>query len=94
MSRLSKGDPSSYSEPGTNSFSCCNFAVWQFSTLKMKNIFYWLEFRINLENVVTKHIDLFWNVDFNKQTISGEAILYFEIVAREIECIVSTLFTQ
>lgn len=53
-----------------------------------------MEFRINLENVVTKHIDLFWNVDFNKQTISGEAILHFEIVAREIERIVSTLFTQ
>ncbi|XP_031633949.1 uncharacterized protein LOC116347493, partial [Contarinia nasturtii] len=52
MSRLSKGDPSSYSEP---------------------------------ENVVTRHTELFWNVDFDNQMISGEAILHFDIVAKEIE---------
>lgn len=36
-----------------------------------------------------KHVELFWDVDFNKQTISGEAILHFNIVAKEIERIVS-----
>lgn len=56
MSRLSKGDPNSYSEP---------------------------------ENIVLKHVDLFWNVDFDKQTISGEAVYHFNIVAKEIERIVS-----
>lgn len=30
-------------------------------------------------------------MDFNKQTIGGEAILHFEIVAKEIEHIVSTV---
>lgn len=47
-------------------------------------------FQIILENVVTKHVDLIWDVDFNKQTISGEAILHFDIVAKEIERIVSS----
>lgn len=42
-----------------------------------------------LENIVTRHVELFWNVDFNKQTISGEAILHFDIVAKEIDRIVS-----
>lgn len=41
---------------------------------------------------MTKHIDLVWNVDFDKQTISGEAVLHFEIVAKEIERIVSIEF--
>lgn len=43
----------------------------------------------NVENVVTRHTELFWNVDFDKQTIGGEAILHFDIVAKEIERIVS-----
>lgn len=51
--------------------------------------FVFLLFKINLENIVTKHVELLWNVDFNKQTISGEAILHFEIVAKEVERIVS-----
>lgn len=43
-----------------------------------------------IENVVTRHTDLFWNVNFDKQNISGEAILHFDIVAKEIERIVSS----
>lgn len=41
---------------------------------------------------MTRHIELFWNVDFKKETISGEAILHFNIVAKEIEHIVSVFF--
>jgi len=37
------------------------------------------------ENLVTRHVDLFWNVDFASETISGEAHLQFETVAKEIE---------
>lgn len=34
-------------------------------------------------------MDLVWNVNFEKQVISGEAVLHFDIVAKEIERIVS-----
>lgn len=49
--------------------------------------------RVSIENVVTRHTDLFWNVDFDKQCLSGEAILHFNIVAKEIERIVSMRWT-
>lgn len=39
--------------------------------------------------MVTRHVDLFWNVDFASETISGEVLLHFDIVAKEIEQIVS-----
>lgn len=38
--------------------------------------------------MVTRHVDIFWNVDFDSQTLSGEAVLQFDIVAKEIESIV------
>lgn len=38
---------------------------------------------------MTRHTDLFWNVIFDKQVINGEAVLHFDIVAKEIERIVS-----
>lgn len=38
-----------------------------------------------------RHTDLFWKVDFDKKTISGEAVIRFDIVAEEIERIVSLL---
>lgn len=41
------------------------------------------------EKIVTRHVDLKWNVDFTTETISGEAVLRFDIVAKEIEQIVS-----
>lgn len=44
---------------------------------------------INIENVVIRHMDLVWNVNFDEQVISGEATLRVEIVAKEIERIVS-----
>lgn len=34
-------------------------------------------------------MDLVWNVNFERQVISGEAVLHFDIVAKEIERIVS-----
>lgn len=80
MSRLSKNDPSSYSEPGNiskNSFE---------AVINPSN--YLFDF-ISLENIVTRHTDLFWNVDFEKQIIGGEAVLHFVIVAKEVENIVS-----
>lgn len=42
--------------------------------------------------MVTRHVDLFWNVDFDTQTLSGEAVLHFDIIAKEIENIVRTLW--
>lgn len=42
--------------------------------------------------MVTRHVDLFWNVDFETQTLSGEAVLHFDIIAKEIENIVRTLW--
>lgn len=89
MSRLSKGDPSSYSEPGEILIllSLSSHALF-LSKNDLNFCSAFLEIII-LENIVTKHVELFWNVDFNKKTISGEAILHFEIVAKEVERIVS-----
>lgn len=47
-----------------------------------------------VENLTTRHVDLFWNVDFANKTVSGEAVLRFDIVANEIEQIVSTQSQQ
>lgn len=64
--------------------------------IKNKNVFLFIRLLINLgcilliiiEQVVTRHVDIFWNVDFDSQTLSGEAVLQFDIVAKEIESIV------
>lgn len=64
--------------------------------IKNKNVFLFIRSLINLgcilliiiEQVVTRHVDIFWNVDFDSQTLSGEAVLQFDIVAKEIESIV------
>lgn len=45
------------------------------------------------ENLKTRHIDLFWNVDFVNKCIRGEALLHFDIDAIEIDQIVSTMST-
>lgn len=93
MSRLSKGDPCSFSEPGiyfgikrsTNEFKIgirtgfCNSAC--FICI--------LVFILLAENLVTRHIEFFWNVDFTSETVSGEVLLHFDIVANEIDQIVS-----
>lgn len=47
---------------------------------------------LNLEQVVTRHVDIFWNVDFDSQTLSGEVVLQFDIVAKEIENIVRYIY--
>lgn len=41
------------------------------------------------ENEVIKNIDLDWNVDFERQVVSGTATYTFEIIAPTIETIVS-----
>lgn len=42
------------------------------------------------EDVIIKHIDLDWNVNFEKSIINGTALLKFEIIAKSISSIVST----
>uniref|UniRef100_U5EZH8 Leukotriene A(4) hydrolase n=1 Tax=Corethrella appendiculata TaxID=1370023 RepID=U5EZH8_9DIPT len=39
----------------------------------------------NPEDVVIKHIDLIWNVNFDKKTLSGVATIHFDILAQSIE---------
>lgn len=41
------------------------------------------------ENLITRHVDLLWNIDFASETVSGEVLLHFDIVAPEIDRIVS-----
>lgn len=42
-----------------------------------------------LENLITRHADLFWNIDFATETVNGEVLLHFDIIAEEIDQIVS-----
>lgn len=83
MSRLSRDDPSSFSEPGNRICHQLLAPVAHRSDDFISNsVFY-------LENLVTRHVDLFWNIDFDTETINGEVVLHFDIVAKEIERVVS-----
>lgn len=41
------------------------------------------------ENEVIEHIDLDWNIDFERHVVSGTATYSFKIIAASIETIVS-----
>lgn len=49
---------------------------------------------ISTENVIIRHVDLFWNIDFKNEIISGEAVLHFDVIAKEIENIVRMINTM
>jgi hypothetical protein len=46
-------------------------------------------FSSSVEEIIIKHVDLDWTVNFEKQTIKAIATLKFEIVAKSVEKIVS-----
>lgn len=50
---------------------------------------FYIRIKTIAEKIVTRHVDLKWNVDFTAETISGDAVLTFDIIAKEIEQIVS-----
>lgn len=84
MSRLGKIDPNSYAEPGKSLFGLVNLI---FSNLQFTNNIN----SFNIEKVIIKHIDLFWNINFTNQTISGKAIYKLKVQSTEIDKIVSII---
>lgn len=44
-----------------------------------------------LENVIIEHVDIDWTVDFLEKILSGSATLYFTILAKSVEHIVSSI---